>query len=76
MNQTTGGTDHYASMQTTLNRRFPRGLTLGAQWTLVGQLQVKPEPLIAQQLFGSLATHLTWLLLFGSATQEVGKSIR
>lgn|GEM_PF-6568951 len=34
MNQTTGGTDHYASMQTTLNRRFPRGLTLGAQWTL------------------------------------------
>ena len=31
--KTTGGTDHYDSMQTTLNRRFSRGLTLGAQWT-------------------------------------------
>jgi hypothetical protein len=31
--KTTGGTDHYDSMQTTLNRRFTRGLTLGAQWT-------------------------------------------
>ena len=31
--KTTGGTDHYNSLQTTLNRRFAKGLTLGAQWT-------------------------------------------
>lgn len=31
--KTSGGTDHYDSLQTTLNRRFSRGLTLGAQWT-------------------------------------------
>jgi hypothetical protein len=31
--KTTGGTDHYDSMQTTLNRRFSKGLTLGSQWT-------------------------------------------
>jgi hypothetical protein len=31
--KTTGGTDNYNSLQTTLNRRFSRGLTLGAQWT-------------------------------------------
>ncbi len=31
--KTTGGTDHYDSLQTTLNRRFSKGLTLGAQWT-------------------------------------------
>lgn len=31
--KTTGGTDNYNSMQTTLNRRFSRGLTFGAQWT-------------------------------------------
>ena len=31
--KTTGGTDHYDSLQTTLNRRFAQGLTLGAQWT-------------------------------------------
>lgn len=31
--KTTGGTDHYDSLQTTLNRRFSRGLTFGAQWT-------------------------------------------
>jgi hypothetical protein len=31
--KTTGGNDNYNSMQTTLNRRFSRGLTLGAQWT-------------------------------------------
>ncbi|HEY3442292.1 MAG TPA: carboxypeptidase regulatory-like domain-containing protein [Paludibaculum sp.] len=31
--KTTGGTDHYDSLQTTLNRRFAKGLTLGAQWT-------------------------------------------
>lgn len=31
--KTTGGTDHYDSLQTTLNRRFSRGLTLGGQWT-------------------------------------------
>lgn len=31
--KTTGGTDNYNSMQTTLNRRFSKGLTLGVQWT-------------------------------------------
>ncbi|HEU0122417.1 MAG TPA: carboxypeptidase regulatory-like domain-containing protein [Bryobacteraceae bacterium] len=31
--KTTGGTDNYNSLQTTLNRRFTRGFTLGAQWT-------------------------------------------
>ncbi len=31
--KTTGGTDHYDSLQTTLNRRFSKGLTLGMQWT-------------------------------------------
>ncbi len=31
--KTSGGTDHYDSMQTTLNRRFSSGLTFGSQWT-------------------------------------------
>jgi hypothetical protein len=31
--KTSGGTDHYDSMQTTLNRRFATGLSLGAQYT-------------------------------------------
>ena len=31
--KTTGGNDNYNSLQTTLNRRFSRGFTLGAQWT-------------------------------------------
>jgi hypothetical protein len=31
--KTSGGTDHYDSLQTTLNRRFSRGLTFGSQWT-------------------------------------------
>jgi hypothetical protein len=31
--KTSGGTSNYNSMQTTLNRRFNKGLTLGAQWT-------------------------------------------
>ncbi len=31
--KTTGGTDSYNSLQTTLNRRFSKGLSLGAQWT-------------------------------------------
>lgn len=31
--KTTGGTDHYDSLQTTINRRFSKGLTLGGQWT-------------------------------------------
>lgn len=31
--KTSGGTDHYDSLQTTLNRRFARGFTLGGQWT-------------------------------------------
>ncbi len=31
--KTSGGTDHYDSLQTSLNRRYSRGLTLGAQWT-------------------------------------------
>jgi hypothetical protein len=31
--KTSGGTSHYNSMQTTLNRRFSRGLTFGTQWT-------------------------------------------
>ena len=31
--KTSGGTDHYDSMQTTLNRRFSKGFTMGAQWT-------------------------------------------
>jgi outer membrane receptor protein involved in Fe transport len=31
--KTSGGTDHYDSLQTTLNRRFGSGLTAGLQWT-------------------------------------------
>jgi hypothetical protein len=31
--KTSGGTDHYDSMQTTINRRFSKGLTIGSQWT-------------------------------------------
>ncbi len=31
--KTSGGTDHYDSLQTTLNRRFSKGLTSGLQWT-------------------------------------------
>ena len=31
--KTSGGTDHYDSLQTTLNRRYKSGLSLGAQWT-------------------------------------------
>jgi hypothetical protein len=31
--KTSGGTDHYDSLQTTLNRRFARGWTLGMQYT-------------------------------------------
>jgi hypothetical protein len=31
--KTSGGTDNYNSLQTTLNRRFSRGLTAGMQWT-------------------------------------------
>ena len=31
--KTSGGTDHYDSLQTTLNRRFNKGLTAGLQWT-------------------------------------------
>jgi hypothetical protein len=31
--KTSGGTDHYDSLQTTLNRRFSSGLSLGAQYT-------------------------------------------
>src|SRR5579871_1288591 len=31
--KTSGGTDHYDSLQTTWNRRFANGLTAGLQWT-------------------------------------------
>jgi len=31
--KTSGGTDHYDSMQVTVNRRFNTGLTFGSQWT-------------------------------------------
>lgn len=31
--KTSGGTDHYDSLQTTLNRRFSSGFTFGSQWT-------------------------------------------
>ncbi len=31
--KTSGGSDHYDSMQTTINRRFSKGLTIGSQWT-------------------------------------------
>jgi len=31
--KTSGGTDHYDSLQMTANRRFSKGLTLGTQWT-------------------------------------------
>jgi hypothetical protein len=31
--KTSGGSDHYDSMQTTVNRRFSKGLTVGSQWT-------------------------------------------
>ena len=35
--KTSGGTDHYDSLQTTLNRRFSKGLTAGLQWTYGAQ---------------------------------------
>ncbi len=31
--KTSGGTSHYNALQTSLNRRFSQGMTLGAQWT-------------------------------------------
>ncbi|MGI8746252.1 MAG: TonB-dependent receptor [Bryobacteraceae bacterium] len=31
--KTSGGTDHYDSMQTQINRRFSHGFTVGGQWT-------------------------------------------
>jgi hypothetical protein len=31
--KTSGGTDHYDSLQTTFNRRYSSGLTIGSQWT-------------------------------------------
>src|SRR4029450_13941458 len=31
--KTSGGTDHYDSMQTSVQRRFSKGLTIGGQWT-------------------------------------------
>jgi len=31
--KTSGGTDHYDSLQTSVNRRFSKGLTAGFQWT-------------------------------------------
>jgi hypothetical protein len=31
--KTSGGTDHYDSLQVTANRRFSHGLTIGSQWT-------------------------------------------
>ena len=31
--KTSGGTDHYDSLQVTANRRFSKGLTVGTQWT-------------------------------------------
>lgn len=31
--KTSGGTDHYDSLQTTYQRRYAKGLTVGAQWT-------------------------------------------
>jgi len=31
--KTSGGTDHYDSMQTSIQRRFSKGLTVGGQWT-------------------------------------------
>ncbi len=31
--KTSGGTDNYNSLQTTVQRRFARGLTIGGQWT-------------------------------------------
>ena len=31
--KTSGGTDHYDSLQTSIQRRFKQGLTIGGQWT-------------------------------------------
>ena len=31
--KTSGGTDHYDSLQVSANRRFSKGLTVGSQWT-------------------------------------------
>ena len=36
--KTSGGTDNYNSLQTTLNRRFAKGLTAGFQWTYAHSL--------------------------------------
>ncbi len=58
--KTSGGTDHYDSLQTTLNRRFSRGLTIGAQWTWahsIGNTGGSNEAQTAQNPFNFAQDH-------------------
>lgn len=52
--KTSGGADHYDAMQTSLNRRFAQGLTLGAQWSWahsIGNSQGSNEARTSQNPF-------------------------
>ena len=58
--KTSGGTDNYSSMQTTLNRRFSKGLTAGFQWTYghsIGNTGGSNEAQTAQNPFNFKQDH-------------------
>ena len=58
--KTSGGNSHYDSLQTTLNRRFSRGFTLGAQYTWshnIGNTQGSNEANTASNNFNFDADH-------------------
>ncbi|MBI5084108.1 MAG: TonB-dependent receptor [Acidobacteria bacterium] len=58
--KTSGGTDHYDSLQTSLQRRFAQGLTLGAQWTYghsIGNTGGSNEAQTAQNPFDFRVDH-------------------
>ncbi len=58
--KTSGGTDNYSSMQTTLNRRFSKGLTAGFQWTYghsIGNTAGSNEAQTAQNPFNFNQDH-------------------
>jgi hypothetical protein len=58
--KTTGGNDHYHSMQTTINRRFAKGLTFGVQHTWgrsIGNSQGSNEALTAANNYSFAADY-------------------
>ncbi len=58
--KTSGGTDHYDSLQTTLNRRYSHGFTLGASWTYghsIGNTGGSNEAQTAQNPFNFSQDH-------------------